>query len=60
MATVRVLESCAVIHDGNPVALHKDHAYDSEDPIVLAFPYAFTDVGDAQVEAATANPGRKR
>lgn len=59
MAVVRVSESVAVQNPeipGQMVALVRDRAYDSQDPLVLAYPWAF----ESDVEEATASPGEKR
>ena len=58
MPTVRVRESCVVSHDGMPTPLRKGHPYDTSDPIVREFPWAFE--ADNDIEAATAQPGERR
>ncbi len=63
MATVRVKADVqSVVTDpesGVMVALRPDDAYDSQHPLVRAYPWAFTR-DNVAVEQATAAPGERR
>ena len=66
MSIVRATESASVVDptiidgDGNPTGartvIREDAAYDSKDPLVKEYPWAFV----ADVERATNAPGEKR
>lgn len=66
MAIVRANQSVSVVDpsvvddDGNPVGartvIKEDQPFDSKDPLVKTYPWAF----GADVERATAAPGEKR
>lgn len=63
MAKVRVIsEGCAVRLPGGDgmVALIPDKQYDSNDPLVKAYPWAFGEDNARSVEQASANPGQFR
>lgn len=72
MSTLRVIKSCVVTpividENGNPakfvspISLRADEPYDSDDPIVQQFPWAFApDNAAATVEEASARPGERR
>ena len=60
MSTVRVIESCVLAFNGEATPLRQGAAYESDDPIVLAFPDVFRRDNDDDVEAAVANPGQRR
>jgi hypothetical protein len=71
MAVAFVKYSASTVVDGKPVRLHKDEAWDADDPVVKARPDLFNDAPEVlrtsgesastpQVEEATAEPGRKR
>lgn len=57
MAIVRVIKPCVVTHDGIPTALRLHEPYDSNDPIVREFGWAFE---SDEIEQATAAPGERR
>lgn len=60
MTTVRVTNPAVVQHPelpGETLALKMDQPYDSDDPIVRTYPWAFA---QDNVEQATAGPGEKR
>jgi len=58
--SVSVVDPTVVDDDGNPTGARsviiEDRAYDSDDPLVKEYPWAFV----ADVERATAAPGEKR
>lgn len=60
MSTVRVIESCVLTFNGEPTPLRQGAAYESDEPIVLAFPDAFRRDNAGDVESATAAPGERR
>jgi hypothetical protein len=60
MPIVRVIETVAVQEPESEtwITLAKGADYDSSDPLVRSYPWAFQ--RDADVEQATAGPGEKR
>ncbi len=56
MAIVRVIEAVVVTIDGVPTPLKANDPYDSNDPIVREFGWAF----ESDLEEATARPGERR
>jgi len=58
MSIVRVIESCVLTFNGEATPLRQGAAYESDEPIVLAFPDAFR--RDNEIETATAAPGERR
>ena len=59
MSVVRVVKPCVVVPDGTliPVALRLHEPFDSDDPVVRQFGWAFE---SDEVEQATAVPGERR
>ncbi len=56
MRKVHASRTCIVTHNGVPLVVREDEAFDADDPVVRAFPDLFS----SGVEQATARPGERR
>ena len=56
MSKVHALRTCVVTHNGVPVLVREDQAFERDDPIVRDIPWLFAN----DVEEATARPGERR
>jgi len=56
VSKVHASRTCVVTHNGVPVLVREDQAFDRDDPLVRDFAWLFA----ADVEEATARPGERR
>ena len=56
MPKAHAARTCVVTHNGVPVLVREDQAFERDDPLVRDFAWLF----DSDVEEATARPGERR